>query len=260
VLQDEAIGRACFEDPTPGKGGGGPLRVARWTDAEILVTGFSWPAKGICPFHAGDQVTIGVWNAQTGAGPAHYELTVGNTSKDLTPPHIASVTPVYPGADQTFIIKGHGFGTQPVDYDSDYLTIWNETATWLGRRANPTPDPVPHPDGFEPVTVKIGRWTPNEIEVTGFDGGYGKNQWTVNGGDQITLSVWNPQTGAGPATYEVTVAGEGQNLVAPRITSMSPLTTRANHDRGCDPNLWNAFGCSAFPSPVRDACGLRDSS
>lgn len=228
VFQDDALGRGCGEDVMDDTSEGGPLRVARWTDSEIVVTGFSWPAKGICPFHAGDQVSIGVWNAQTGAGPAHFELTVGNTSKDLTPPLIASVTPVYPGADQGFVIKGEGFGTQPVDYDSDYLTIWDETATWLGRRENPNPYPVPHPPGFEPVTVKVGRWTPNEIAVTGFGGGYGKNQWTVNGGDQITLSIWNPQTGAGPATFEVTVAGEGQNFVGPRITSISPVTTRAN--------------------------------
>jgi hypothetical protein len=228
AFQDDALGRGCGEDVMDDASEGGPLRVARWTDSEIVVTGFSWPAKGICPFHAGDQVSIGVWNAQTGAGPAHFELTVGNTSKDLTLPRIASVTPVYPGADQSFVIKGEGFGTQPLDYDSDYLTVWDETATWLGRRGNPNPDPVPHPTGFEPVTVKVGRWTPNEIEVIGFGGGYGENQWTVNGGDQITLSLWNPQTGAGPATFEVTVVSEGQNVVAPRIMSISAVTTRAN--------------------------------
>jgi len=224
----EAIGRACMDDATPGDSEREALQVTRWTDSEIVVKGFSWPAKGICPFHAGDSVTIGVWNAQTGSGPANFKLTVGTTSKDRTPPRIASVTPVYPGAKQNFVIKGEGFGTHPIDYDSDYLAIWNETSTWLGTRENPNPDPIPHPEGFGPVTIKIWRWTPNEIEVTGFGGDYGKNQWTVNGGDHMTLSVWNPQTGAGPATFEVTVAREAQNVVAPRITSISPLTVRAN--------------------------------
>ena len=227
ALLGEAIGRACQDDATPGGNEYETLRVARWTDSEIVVTGFSWPPKGICPFHAGDTVTIGVWNAQTGSGPANFKLTVGSTSKDRAPPHIAWVTPVYPGATQKFVIKGEGFGTHPVDHDSAYLTIWNETSTWLGEREDPNPGPVPHPDGFEPVTIKTGRWTPNEIEVTGFGGDYGKNQWTINGGDHITLSVWNPQTGAGPATFEVTVASKSPIVVVPRITSISPLTARA---------------------------------
>jgi len=228
VIQASAPDRLCLDDladdMTRGNVREGALRVARWTDTEIEVTGFSWPAKGICRFHAGDHVTIGVWNAQTGAGPAHYEFTVGSTSKDLTPPLITSVTPVLPGADQTFIIKGQGFGTPPTDYDSDYLDIENKTVNWISRRATPPPDAT----GFEWITVRVARWTPNEIEVTGFGGAYGKNHWTLNGGDKITVEVWNPQTGAGPAKYELIVVGADQNLVSPRITSLTPMTTRAD--------------------------------
>ncbi len=85
VIDDLAPGRGCGAAPTLGNGEGGPLQVARWTDDEIEVTGFRWPSKGRCPFHAGDQVKISVWNAQNGAGPARYELTVDSTSKDLDP-------------------------------------------------------------------------------------------------------------------------------------------------------------------------------
>ena len=81
-FQGESIGRVCFDDATPGDSEHEALQVARWTDSEIVVKGFSWPAKGICPFHAGDSVTIAVWNAQTGSGPASFHLTVGTTSKD----------------------------------------------------------------------------------------------------------------------------------------------------------------------------------
>lgn len=218
TIEDSGPGRGCGEDATRGERGGGPLQVVRWTDAEIVLTGFDWPSKGPCPFHAGDQFGIGVWNAQTGAGPATYELTVGTTSKDLTPPHIASVTPVYPRADQTFIIKGEGFGTQPTDHDSDYLDIWNDTASWIARRATDTQGELAASTlgDFQPITVQVGRWTPNEIEVTGLGGSYGQGHWTLNAGDRIKIDVWNPQTGAGPATYELTVAGAGQDLAAPR--------------------------------------------
>ncbi len=222
VINDLGPGRGCGEDPTPGKGGGGPLRVARWTDSEIEVTGFSWPSQR-CPFHAGDQVSIDVWNAQTGAGPARYELTVAGTSKDLIPPHITSVTPVYPRGDQTIIIKGQGFGAHPTDLDS-YLDIVNETGIWTARREF---FPAP-PGGFSYVDLRVGRWTDTEIEVTGFDGQYGRYAWTLNGGDQIKVEVWNAQTGAGPATYELTVVGAGQDLVAPSLTSVTPMTTRAD--------------------------------
>jgi hypothetical protein len=112
VINDVGPGRGCAEDPTPGKGGGGSLRAARWTDTEIEVTGFGWSSQR-CPLLAGDQVSIDVWNAQTGAGPARYELTVAGISKDLILPHITSVTPVYPRGDQTIIIKGQGFGAHP---------------------------------------------------------------------------------------------------------------------------------------------------
>ncbi len=201
AIDDSALGRGCMENPTLGNGERDPLRVGRLTDAEIEVTGFGWPAKGRCPFHAGDQVKIYVSNAQTGAGPARYELTVGSTSKDLTPPRIASVTAVYPRADQTFIIKGEGFGTHPTDQDSAYLEILNETASWISRRAGSwlAGRAVRTPRGFDPITLRIGRWTPNEIEVTGFGGAYGTGNRTLNAGDQIKVKVWNAQTGAGPA-------------------------------------------------------------
>jgi hypothetical protein len=140
---------------------------------------------------------------------------------------------VYPRADQTFLIKGQGFGTQPTDQDSDYLDIVNETVSWIARRAQDfrlEAELLRHanvPDAG-PITVKVGRWTRNEIEVTGFGGTYGRNHWTLNGGDQIEIRAWNPQTGAGPATYKLTIVGTGQNLVAPRITSVTPMTAGAD--------------------------------
>jgi hypothetical protein len=221
-IEDSSPGRGCSADAITGENRKGWLQVTRWTDTEIVVAGFSSFSATPCPFRAGDRVSISVSNAETGVGPAHFELTIGSMSKDLTPPHIASVTPVYPRAHQTFIIKGEGFGMQPTDQDSDYLEILDETVSWGARRATVGATS----GGF--ATLSVGRWTPNEIEVTGFGGAYGTNHWTVNGGDQIKISVWNPQTGAGPTTYELTVVGTAGDLIAPRITSMTPITPEAS--------------------------------
>lgn len=216
----------CGDDATPGNDPNSRLQVTRWTDTQLDVTGFSWPSKSVCRYLPGDKVDVGVWNAQTGAGPANFALTVGTTSKDLTPPKITSVTPVYPRADQTFIIRGQGFGSAPKGFDSDYLTIWDDTSTWLSTRKRR--DPVPPPPGYGPVTIKIGRWTPNEIVVTGFGGAYGLHQWTLNGGDKIKINVTNPDTGARSAEYETTVVGTGENLVAPVISSVSKISARGD--------------------------------
>lgn len=225
VIQDSAISRSCgivvtpeMQDPS--------LHVTGWTDDEIVVTGFRWPSNGPCPFHAGDSVSVGVWNTQTGAGPAYYDLSVGTTSKDLTPPRITSVTPVYPRADQTFAIEGEGFGTQPTDQDSIYIDLVNETVSWVARTITTIEAMVP--DNFPPATIKVGRWTPHEIDVIGLGGGYGRNHWTLNGGDHVTIHVWNPQTGAGPATYELTVTGTGNDLIAPHIASVTPIAPQAS--------------------------------
>jgi len=80
VIEDSAPGRGCACDVPLGDLGDHCLdtvRVMRWTDTEVAVTGFAWPFKGPCLFQAGDRVNVEVWNTQTGAGPATCELTVG---------------------------------------------------------------------------------------------------------------------------------------------------------------------------------------
>jgi protein involved in polysaccharide export with SLBB domain len=215
----------CGDDATPTYEKSDRLRVTRWTDTQIDIAGFSWPSKSVCHYLPGDKVDVGVWNAQNGAGPANFALTVGTASQDLTPPKITSVTPVYPRADQTFIIRGQGFGSAPKQYDSEYLMIWDDTAGWLTTSRIWDPAlPIAH----ELSTIRIARWTPNEIVVSGFGGAYGLRQWTLNGGDKIEISVTNPDTGVGPAKYETTVVGTGENLVAPVISSVSKISARGD--------------------------------
>lgn len=94
VISDGAPGRRCVEGVSFDDVREVALRVVRWSDTEITLTGFTWPSRGQCPFHPGDEVKIGVWNAETDAGPASFDLKVGSTSKDLPAAHHLSDTSV----------------------------------------------------------------------------------------------------------------------------------------------------------------------
>lgn len=53
------------------------LTVIRWTDSEIVVTGFTGKyGHGAWKLNSGDAIEVAVWNPQTGAGPAKYHLRV----------------------------------------------------------------------------------------------------------------------------------------------------------------------------------------
>jgi hypothetical protein len=55
------------------------INVSQWTDTQIVIKGFTG-AYGLSEwkFNAGDKLTISVWNAQGGSGPAIYNATVGS--------------------------------------------------------------------------------------------------------------------------------------------------------------------------------------
>ena len=55
------------------------LNVARWTDSEIVVTGFAGAyGQHWWRLNRGDQIEVVVWNPQTKSGPATYALTVAS--------------------------------------------------------------------------------------------------------------------------------------------------------------------------------------
>jgi len=118
-------------------------------------------------------------------------------------PIITSVTPMTASAAQTIIIKGQGFGTHApyVGQDIPYIAIHDNTnasaAHWEAGHVTPT--------NWDAITLSVDHWTDTEIQVTGFGGAYGRGTWRLTVGDQIKLEVWNPQTGAGPATYDLTI-------------------------------------------------------
>jgi len=118
-------------------------------------------------------------------------------------PQISSVSFILPQASQRILIRGRGFGLH-VPYsrtDSPYLAIGDETRDWAAGRM------VPH--NWDHVMLDVESWTTDEIVISGFSGDYGQNGWELVAGDKLTVRVWNPQTGMGPATFEVWVSKSG---------------------------------------------------
>ncbi len=115
---------------------------------------------------------------------------------------IASVTPIYPSARQTIVIRGRGFGLH-VPYartDSPYLAVRDQSAHWAAGRVIPW--------NWDQVMLDVESWTDTEIVISGFSGDYGRNGWKLSAGDRLEIAVWNPQSGAGPTVYRARVAAE----------------------------------------------------
>lgn len=63
------------------------------------------------------------------------------------------------------------------------------------------------------VKVSVSLWIDHQIVITDFTGPYGVNGGKVcnycvlqfNPGDAVIISVWNPQTQAGPAQFTLVV-------------------------------------------------------
>jgi DNA-binding winged helix-turn-helix (wHTH) protein len=114
-------------------------------------------------------------------------------------PEISSVNPILPQGRQRIVVRGRGFGLHVpyVHTNSPYLAIGDETRDWAAGRIIP--------QNSDEVMLDVERWTDNEIVISGFSGDYGLNGWKLIEGDQLEIKVWNPQSGAGPARFHVTV-------------------------------------------------------
>ena len=154
----------------------------------------------------GDKIQVSVWNPQSNAGPATQTVTVG-ASTGSSMPVLTSVSPIVAQPNQTITLSGSGFGTQtPYNGDSQYLEIADLTGNWIaGWINNGSPNQV---------TLNVTSWTDSQIVIQGFTGDYGQNNWVLNPGDKIQVSVWNAQSDAGPATQTVTVGAAGPTVSA----------------------------------------------
>jgi hypothetical protein len=128
----------------------------------------------------------------TGMGPGS---TVA-TAQPSVSPVISSVNFIGTKQTQTITISGSGFGTQTgFNGTSQYLRIQNVSANWDAGYND------------DSITVKVSQWTDTQITIKGFAGDYGlSEEWKLNSGDKLTISVWNAKSGTGPATANVTVS------------------------------------------------------
>jgi len=179
-------------------GNGVTLGVSSWTDSQIVLAGFSGSYGTNHCIRPGDHLSVSIWNAQTGNGPATYSVVAGGGT-DNCPTEITSVSPILPQQTQTITITGQGFGTQsPYTGDSNYIELVDSTGTWFaGQPGNM-------------VGLAISSWNDTQIVITGLPGAYGTNNWCISPGDQLYVKVWNAQTAVGPATYPI-VAISGSN-------------------------------------------------
>jgi Protein kinase domain len=112
-------------------------------------------------------------------------------------PKINAAGPLGSAAAQTVEITGGCFGTGNTTPGADtaYFRISDLTTGW---NACWTGDP-----NTDFITCALSSWTNQQITFAGFTGEYGQNGYVITGGDRIRIEVWNPQSGKGPAIYDV---------------------------------------------------------
>lgn len=150
-------------------------------------------------------------------------------------PQIKTVSVISTQQLQTITIAGSGFGTQ-ASYtgDSDFISLLDTTKSWqagyegclLGFCTTDT------------VTLIVQQWTDTKITLGGFSGAWGTNGFTLSLGDNEQISVFNPQTSAGPATANITVGAV-------------PTTTKLTSA----PNPSNAGEAVQFTAMVNSSAG-----
>ncbi len=134
---------------------------------------------------------------QLAAAEAKARLATTNVEYE---PRIDSVTAILPQTRQRIIITGRGFGLHVpyVHTDSPYLAMRDLTANWSAGRMIP--------QNSDEVMLDVESWADTEIVVSGFSGDYGMKGWKLAAGDELEIAIWNPQSGAGPGLFHVTVA------------------------------------------------------
>jgi hypothetical protein len=120
-------------------------------------------------------------------------------SPAFTGPGIESVSAILPEQTQTITITGAGFGTHaPYSGNSaDINFVDNSGVTWSAGT------------GTDLVGLSISSWTDSQIVLAGFTGSYGFAGWALSSGDNISISIWNAQSGAGPYICKNIIVGAG---------------------------------------------------
>ena len=201
------------------------LAVSSWTNNQIVLQGFGglWGTSNWV-LGTGDQVSLTVYTAGTGAGPSVCgNITVGAGAKTCSTvplPQITSVSAVGTGQSQTITITGTGFGNQGAyTGNSQYIALQDITRGWQAGYA----------PGNDQITLAVSAWTNNQIVLRGFAGLWGANNWVLGEGDQLALTVYTTGTGVGPSVCANITVGAGattcSSVAPPQITSISAVGT-----------------------------------
>ena len=109
-------------------------------------------------------------------------------------PTITSISKVYAQQFQTITITGSGFGTMdPYQGDSNFISFDDATGGWEAGYA---------PSGNVQGLI-VNSWTDTQIVLGGFT--LNQAQWLPRVKDKFSISVFNAQTGSGPAFKRGTV-------------------------------------------------------
>jgi hypothetical protein len=113
-------------------------------------------------------------------------------------PRISTIAPFAALVRQTVVISGTCFGTlhPTAGADTRYLRISDRTRSFNGCSSRDRPEE-------DLLTCKITSWSDRRIVFGGFTGEIG---YAVAPGDQISIQVWNAQTGNGPAVCRLRAA------------------------------------------------------
>jgi hypothetical protein len=166
-------------------------------------------------------------------GAALTSMAVGQSP--AAKPEIKTISKITTQKLQTITITGTGFGTHaPYTGNSDFISFLDTTKKWqagyegclLGFCTTDT------------VTLIVHSWTNTKIVVGGFSGAWGTHNFTLARGNSEEISIFNPQTSAGPATKTVKVVA---------ATTTTTLTSSAD--------LANEGGAVEFVAVVESDAG-----
>ncbi len=147
-----------------------------------------------------DLVVVGP-NGQSDPIPAdRYTYQGGSGASTPAAPAITDVTLTGPaqGASPTITITGSGFGSnQPytgISGNPGYVVVQDVTAGWQAGGIG------------GPVVVSVSSWSDGQIVLSGLGGAFGSAGHVLSPNDQLSVTVYNPTTGAASPPFGVTVA------------------------------------------------------
>ncbi|MCY0885201.1 MAG: hypothetical protein OWV35_04875, partial [Firmicutes bacterium] len=180
--------------------------------------------------------TVTVTNAATGGTVASGPYTGGAPwgTTNWGPPIIDwESPPLGPGTYRVTVtateyINLYGLWARPVQAPTATLPYTGDTASfafndlsrsWQGGYTNGGTDQ-------NVVTMDYQSWSPTQIVLDGFAGGYGQGAWVDQLGDQVQLTVFNPQTGQ-QASWTGTLADGSTQGSAAGITWSGSAASQA---------------------------------